>query len=162
MYIHSVRKLCLRYFGLKFMFMSCYNALFYNVLVFRTSQWTQHRFCSSVTFGDLFEKLPYHVVFCLCPGVPGAGAVNLNSLEEKTVLIDYMWLKMWSGKLCHSRGACLYPNLCLDYVVLFLAATFLGWSASHSTDVSPIAATWWFFKPLHRQIFPDVSPHFSG
>lgn len=94
--------------------------------------------------------------------MPGAGAANLNTLEGKTVLIDYMWLKLGSEKLCHSRGACLHPNFCLDYVVPFPAAPFLGWSAAHCTDVSPIAATWRFFKQLHRQIFPDVFPHFSG
>lgn len=74
--------------------------------------------------------------------MPGAGAANLNTWEGKTVLIDYMWLKMGSGKLCHSRGACLHPNLRLDYVVLFPEAPFLRWSAAHCTDVSPIVATW--------------------
>lgn len=83
-----------------------------------------------------------HIVFCFCPAMPGAGAANVNTSEEKTVFIDYMWLEMGSGKLCHSRGAFLHPNLCLDYAVPFLAASFLGWSVTHCTDVSPIAATW--------------------
>ena len=74
--------------------------------------------------------------------MPGAGAANLNSLEAKTVLIDYMWLQMRSGKLCHSRGACLHPDLCLDYMVLFPAAPLLCQAGVHCTDVSPIAATW--------------------
>lgn len=94
--------------------------------------------------------------------MPGAGAANLNSLEGKTILIDYMWLKMRSGKLCRSGGTCLHPNFCPDYVVLFPAAPFLSWFAAHCTDVSPIAAAWRLFKQLHRQIFPDVFPHFSG
>lgn len=92
-----------------------------------------------MTFGELFEKLSLHIVFC--PAMLGAGAANLNTLEEKTVLIDYMWLKMGSGKLCHSRGACLHPNLCLDYVILFSAAPFLSCFAAYYTDVSPIVAT---------------------
>lgn len=81
-------------------------------------------------------------MFCLCPATPGAGAANINTLIEKIVLTDYMWLKMESRKLCHSRGACLHPGLCLDYMVFFLEASFLGWFAAHHTDVSPIAATW--------------------
>ena len=74
--------------------------------------------------------------------MPGAGAANLNTWEGKTVLIDYTWLKMESGMLFHSGDACLHPNFCLDYVVHFPAAPFLGRSAAHCTDVSPIAATW--------------------
>lgn len=70
------------------------------------------------------------------------------------IACDY---KTGSGKLCHSWGACLCSKLsglcgCLP------VAFFLHGSAAHSTDVSPIVAPWWFFKRLHRQRFPDVSP----
>lgn len=47
---------------------------------------------------------------------------------------------------------------CLDYADVSPVVFFLYGFASHSTDVSPIVSTWWFFKRLHRQIFPDVFP----
>lgn len=32
----------------------------------------------------------FHIVFFLCPVMPRTGAANLNTSEEKTVLIDCM------------------------------------------------------------------------
>lgn len=55
--------------------------------------------------------------YCVLPCHAWSRCCSPNTLGGKTVLIGYMWLKMESGKLCHSRGACLHPNFCLDYVI---------------------------------------------